>query len=163
MNFNDFEPTRRLTTRAQAREAFDATLGETTRFLRIVDDDGVFFGFERPQVAEALRALLRGSRDARVLVVLRDTAHWEKRCPMLAELLRTFAPRLSVLRVDESLRAWSRGLVIADEAVVLRRPQFGRPITYVDYDDKAIAAASSLFEEILGHAGQPLSGRPTGL
>lgn len=163
VKLNDFEPTRRLTTRTQAREAFDDTLAETQRFLRIFERDGEFFGFDRRSVAQALRALLRGDRNSRVSILLHDVRHIEQHCPLLLDLLRSFAPRLSVLRTSEGIRNYARGLVIADDRVVLRRPHFDQTVTYVDYDEKAIAAAAQVFEELLGHAGEPLSASATGL
>ncbi len=163
MKLNDFEPTRRLTTRAQAREAFDGTLAETHRFLRLFDRDGEFFGFERRSIAETLRTLLHSDRDSRVLILVHDVRHIEQHCPLLMELLRSFAPRLQVLRTSESIRHYARGLVIGDDRVVLRRPHFDQSVTYVDYDEKAIAAAAQVFEELLGHADEPLSGSVTGL
>lgn len=163
MKLNDFEPTRRLTTRAQAREAFDGTLAETRQFLRIFDRDGEFFGLDRRGAAEALRTLLRGDRDSRVLILVHEVRHIEQHCPLLMDLLRSFAPRLQVLRTSEGIRNYARGLVISDDRVVLRRPHFDQPVTYVDYDEKAIAAAAQVFEELLGHAGEPLSASVTGL
>ena len=163
MNQSDFEPTRKLTSRAQAREALDTTLGETRRFLRIFDLDGRFYGFERRTFAQALRTLLTHQGDARVLMVLHDTEHVEKHCPMVIQLLRSFSPRLSILTTSGEIRGFARGLVIADQAAVLRRPHFDHAVTYIDYDDKAIASAASLFEDILGHSTQTSLGQATGL
>ena len=163
MNLHEFEPYRRLTTRAEARAALDDTVSETTHALRMFDDRGEFYGFDRRPLIQGLAALMKRSPETRVSLVLHDTTFIVQRCPLLLELLRAFSPRLQVLRTDEAIRSFSRGLVIADEAVVLRRPHFDRPVTLIDYDEKAIAGAATLFEEILGHASPAVPGNHTGL
>jgi hypothetical protein len=113
-------------------------------------------------VARALGTLLR-RRDAEVVLVLHDLGLVERHCPALMDLLQSFAPRFRVLRSDDRLRSHARGMVIADDRVVLRRPQFGQPVTIVDYDDTAIAQAGALFEEMLASTIPGLSSRTTGL
>jgi hypothetical protein len=163
MNLNDFEPHRRLTTRTQARTALDDTVSESRRFLRIFDDRGEFYGLDRRPLIAGLVALLKRNSDNRVMLVLHDPSFVGQRCPRLCELIRTFSPRLQVLKTDPNIEGFSRGLVIADDAVVLRRPHFGQSYTFIDYDEKAISAAGTLFEEILGHATPVLPGQATGL
>lgn len=163
MKLHDFEPYRRLTTRSQARDALDQTLSETRHTLRLFDDRGEFFGFERRVFSETLFSLLAGNGEARVRLVLHETEHVERNCPRLVALVRSFSPRLQILRTDASIRGYSRGFVLADEAVVLRRAHFEQSLTFVDYDEKAIGAAATLFEEILGHATVAIGSHVTGL
>ena len=162
MNPDSFQPRRRLTSRTAAREALDDTLSETRHSLRVFDDDGRFWGLDRRVVADTFGSLLR-IRDSHVLIVLHDTGFVERDCPALVDLVRDFGPRLRLLRTDDRIRAYSRGMVIADDRVVLRRPQFGQSLTVVDYEDASIAQASTLFEEILGSTIPGVSGRATGL
>jgi hypothetical protein len=163
MDLMDFQPHRRFGTRTEARAALDDTLSETRHFLRIFDDDGSFWGFERKTFSDALSALLRRHADHRVIIVLHDASHVARNCPRLVQLLRSFAPRLQVLGTDAEIRGYARGLVLSDDGVLLRRPHFGQAVTFIDYDEKAIAAAGALFEDILGHASQAIAPHTTGL
>lgn len=163
MNADDFEPVRRLTSRTDAREAFDDTLSEVRRQLRLFDDDGRFWGLERRPVVEALRTILRERADARITMILHDLTHVERNCALLRDLVRTYSPRLQIRLTDEAVRGFSRGMVIADNAVVLRRPQFGQPITYVDYEERSIANADRLFGELVESSSVGISGAVTGL
>ena len=109
MNLHDFEPYRRLTTRAEARAALDDTVSETIHTLRIFDDRGEFYGFDRRPLIAGWSALMKRSSETRVLVVLHDPAFVVQRCPLLLDLLRAFSPRLQVLQTDEesaSRGAW---------------------------------------------------------
>lgn len=159
----DFGARRRLDDRASCRSAFDTLLEETRQTLKMFDDDGQFLGYERKSVADALSGLLKGRGDASITIVLRDTGFVERDCPRLMMLLHAFAPRLSILGAEPSLRLYDRGLVIADRSAVIRRPSFEQRFAIIDYDEKAVAEADHLFEQILGQAGPPLPGHATGL
>ncbi len=152
MNPQDLQSYRRLDTRTAAREAFDEILGRAQRSLRLIDDRGEFYGFDRPRFATALQALLRRSRDASITLVLHDSGFVERDCPRLVDLLRRHAPRLRILRSADSARHFSRGFVLADETVVLRRPHYDSALTFVDFDERAVAEAAHLLDEIVGEA-----------
>ena len=127
MNPEDLESYRRLETRGEALAAFDRIVGRAQRRLQLFDESGEFWRLERKVFADAAQALLDRSRDATVTIVVHDTDYIERRCARLLALLRRRAPRLKVLRSDPSTRVFSRGVVIADATVVLRRPHFDRP------------------------------------
>lgn len=152
MNPQDLQSYRRLDTRAAARDALDEILGRTQRSLRLIDDRGEFYGFDRARFAGTLQALLRRSRDASITLVLHDTGFVERDCPRLVDLLRRHAPRLRILQSAESARHFSRGFVLADDTVVLRRPHYDSAMTFVDFDERAVAEAAHLLEEIVGEA-----------
>lgn len=157
MNPQDLQSYRRLDSRADARDALDQVLARTQRSLRLIDDRGEFYGFDRPRFAAALQALLRRSRDASATLVLHDTGFIERDCPRVVDLLRRYAPRLRILRSADTARHLNRGFVLADETVVLRRPHFDHPQTFVDFDEQGAAAAALLLEQIIGEA-QPAAG-----
>lgn len=163
MDAQNFDPNRRLNTRAEARAAFDDTLSETELQLRLFDDQGSFYGLERRSVAEQCRRLLRQRRDSRIQIIVHDTGYIERQCPRMIALIREFSPRIQVMATEPSIRSYSRGILISDQRVVLRRPHFDQPMTVVDYEDAAIAAAAALFEDLLGNSAPAISGGVAGL
>ena len=163
MNLEDLEPYRRIETRGEARETLDRTLRAASRHVRILDDTGEFYGFERAAFAEAIESLLRRHSEARVTIVLHDCGRVETRCPRLVSLLRAWGPRLTLLQTEASIRDFSRGFAIFDDALVMRRPHFDRRVTIRDADEKEVAAALSLFEQVLQQSSPPHWAGVTGL
>jgi hypothetical protein len=159
----DFQATRRLTTRAQARNALDDTIGQVRDRLCIFDDRGEFYGLDRRAVVEPLQQALRTHPGLRVTVLLHDPRYLQQRASRLLDTLRSFAPRIEVLQTTSAVRAFSRGLIIADTTVVLRRPHFDAAVTIVDYTPEAVAQASVLFEELRAHTEPAGLGNTTGL
>lgn len=153
----------RIDTRAGARSAFDTALESAQRLVRIFDRDGVFYGFERAEVAQRIDALARRSRDARLQIVLQHTRHVRERCPRLLEAMRHHGGRIEIHRLADEMRPFERGFVLVDDAVVLRRPHFDRSVTYWDVDEQEIAAAGRLFEELLGYSASRMDVNVTGL
>lgn len=162
MNPQDLQSYRRIEGRNEARAAFDGIVSRAQRSLRIADDRGEFYGFDRKIFADALEALLGRSRDTRIEIVLHDASFVERFCPRVVALLRRHSPRLRVLRSDESARSYPRGFVVADDTVVLRRPHHGSPLTFVDFDEAAVAEARSLIEELAAGATVAIAA-PAGL
>lgn len=159
----DFNPHRKLAGRAEARLVLDDTIGQCNRLLRIFDDRGEFYGFQRKAFCDALAGLLAQSPDARAVLVLHETAYVEKHCPRLMQLLRRHTPRLVVRQTEAGIRSLARGLVIGDHGVLMSRPHFDQLATYIDYDETAVKGAASLFAEIELSTGHSLSGHVTGL
>lgn len=153
----------RFDSRMHAISAFDTALEGARRRVRIFDDRGDFYGFDRHEFAEAIDRLLRRSRDAEVLVVLRDANFVQRHCPRLMELMVRHGGRIRVLEVAGSVRGFARGFVVVDDSVVLRRPHFEQAVTFWDIDEKAIAAAHGVIDELLQHAATPISPHVTGL
>lgn len=160
---SDFNPHRKLANRAEARRVLDDTIGQCSRLLRIFDDSGEYYGFERKAFCDALAVLLAQSHDARAVLIVHSTAHIEKNCPRLMRLLRRHTPRLVIRQTEPAVRSLVRGLVIADHGVLISRPHFGQPGTFIDYDETAVSTAVSLFAEIELATGHSLSGHVTGL
>ncbi|HRO62111.1 MAG TPA: hypothetical protein PK177_23645 [Burkholderiaceae bacterium] len=163
MNLEDFESYRRFDTRSEALAGFDRIVGRTQRKLQLFDDSGEFWGLERKGFADAVQALLERHRDAAVTVVVHDPGFIERRCARLLALLRRRTPRLQVLRSDPSTRGFSRGIVIADATVVLRRPHFGQPRAFLDFGEAEVGAASALFAELVDGALPGITPSVTGL
>ncbi len=153
----------RFDSRMHAISALDTALEGATRRVRIFDDRGDFYGFDRRAFADAIDGLLRRNREAEVLVVLRDTGFVQAHCPRLLELMARHGSRIRVLKITGSVRGFARGFVVVDDSVVLRRPHFEQAVTFWDIDEKAIAAAHGVIDELLQHAGAAVSPHVTGL
>lgn len=163
MNPQDLESYRRIDTRSEARSAFDGIASRAQRSLRIADDRGEVYGFERKAFADALEALLGRSRDTTIELVLHDATFVERHCPRVVALLRRNWPRLRVLRSEESARNYPRGFVLVDDRVVLRRPHHDSALTFVDFDEEAVAEARTLLDELAAGAAVAISANTTGL
>jgi hypothetical protein len=163
MGSNDFNPNRRLTTRAQARNALEDCVSQVGQHLRVFDDRGEFYGLDRRALAEPLGHALRQKPALRITMVLHDTRHLVEKGARLIELVRAFEPRLQIYRTTGSVRSFARGLIVADQMVVLRRPHFDAAVTIVDYSPEAIAQAGSLFDELLVQSEPATLGAVTGL
>lgn len=159
----DFNPHRKLSSRAEAQLVLDETIEQCNLQLRIFDDRGAFYGFERKAFALALSAFLTRDPRAQATLIMRDTTHLEKKCPRVLDLLKRHAPQLRILCSDPSVREFSRGIAVGDHGVLLSRPHFDRLVTFVDYDEQAISAALALFSELESQARPGLSGHVTGL
>jgi len=153
----------RFDSRMHAISALDTALEGATRRVRIFDDRGDFYGFDRRAFAEAIDGLLRRNREAEVLIVLRDTEFVQRHCPRLLELMSRHGSRIRVLKITGSIRGFARGFVVVDDSVVLRRPHFEQAVTFWDVDEKAIAAGHGVIDELLQHAGTAVSPHVTGL
>jgi len=163
MNPQDLESYRRLDTRAEARQAFDGIVSRAQRSLRIADDRGEFYGFDRKAFADSVAALLDRGRDTFVELVLHDPSFVERSCPRVVALLRRHSPRLRVLRSEDSARGYPRGFVLVDDTVVLRRPHHDSVLTFVDFDEEAVAEARALLDELSAGASVAISANTTGL
>ena len=159
----DFNPRRKLASRAQARQVLDDTIEQCSNRLRIFDDHGEFYGFERLSFAIALATFLARSRTATATIIVHDVSYIERRCPRVVELLRQYGPQLQILQTDPQLHSFCRGSVIADHGVVLRRPHFDQATTFLDYGDEALVEANRLLDEIRQLATPAAIGRVTGL
>jgi hypothetical protein len=163
MGSNDFQPNRRLTTRAQARNALEDTVSQVRDRLCIFDDRGEFYGLDRRVFVEPIVQALREHPKMRISIVLHDPRYLEVRGARLLEAIRSFSPRLEVHKTNSAVRAFAKGFVIADNMVVLRRPHFDAAVTVVDYAPEAVNQASNLFEELLANSEPASLAGVTGL
>lgn len=153
----------RFDSRLRAMSAFDTAIEAARRRIRVFDDRGDFYGFDRRSFAESIDTLLRNNREAEVLIVLRDEQFVQRYCPRLIEVMARHGARIRILRISGSIRQFAKGFVVVDDSVVLRRPHFEQAVTFWDIDEKAIAAAQGLIEEMLQHAEPAVSAQVSGL
>ena len=160
---SDFNPHRKLGSRAQAQAVMDETIEQSSKFIRIFDDRGEFYGFERVSFSNALSHFLTRDRQAQAIIVVHDIAHIEKYCPRVNQISRRFSPQLRIFLTDESIRGFARGMVIADHGVLMTRPHFSQSATFVDYDEKSVSNALGVFAELSQLSELALSGTSSGL
>lgn len=160
---SDFNPRRKLASRAQARQVLDDTIEQCSNRLSVFDDRGEFYGFERLSFAIALATFLSHSRTATATIIVHDASYIERRCPRVVELLGQYGPQLRILQTDPQLHSFCCGLVIADHGVVLRRPHFDQATTFLDYDEQAVVDANRLLDEIKLLTRPAAIGQVTGL
>ena len=159
----DFKPHRKLGSRSEAQQVLDETVEQSRNIIRIFDDRGEFYGFERASFARALGNFLVRDRQAQAVIVVHDISHLEKHCPRVNQLARRFSPQLRIFLTDESIRGFARGMVIGDHGVLMSRPHFGQSATFVDYDEKSVSNAQSVFGELSQLSRLALSGSVSGL
>jgi hypothetical protein len=153
----------KYSTRSEARAGFDEALRRATLRLRIFDRDGQYWGIERAEVAEALQRFLSADRDSILTMVFHDIEHLRAKCARLIDIQRQHAHKFRFLQTDEAIRSYSRGFVLIDNFIVLRKPNMDREAAYWDEDLNEISGASSLFGEILERSTQAELAVATGL
>ncbi len=163
MDPDDTSAYQRLEDRASARAALIAELGQARQELRLFDRDAGFWDLDSAQLCAALDACLRRSQFTRATLILHDASALASKAARLAEIAVRFAPRLQIRETEPEVRSYALGVVIIDQAVVLRRPHFDRSFAVLDRDQTAIAAATKLFDELVERSTPAPPPRATGL
>lgn len=153
----------RLEDRAGARAALIAALAQGHQELRLFDRDAGFWDLDGAEFCAAVDAFLRRSQFARATLILHDSSALAGRAVRLPAVIERFAPRLQVRETEPEIRSYALGVVLIDEAVVLRRPHFDRGFAALDRDPSAVAAAAKLFAELLERSTPAPPARATGL
>lgn len=154
---------RKLASRSEAREGFDEALALAHYRLRLFDRDGELYGLDRKSVAEALDRFLCAERDSECTIVVQDAQYLLRQCPRIVTLFRGFAHKFQILQTDETVKSFSRGLVIVEKALVLRRPHFDHDTVFWDEDAGEVQGSVSLFEEIVEKSEPAITATVTGL
>ena len=153
----------RFDSRTDARSAFDTVIETAQRQIRLYDRDGYFYGLDRPVVAEHFGRLLLRSPQTSIRIVLQQTHLLRHNCPRLMALMQRHGSQFEVRRLDEKYRGYERGLLLADDAVVMRRPHFEQNLAFWDVGEAEISNAVSLFTELWDHNPEVVSASVTGL
>lgn len=116
-----------LETLAAQVAALDELIGLARRSIRVFDVDLSAMGWNAVPRNEALARFLRGSRHARLDIVVHDTRYLESRCARLTRLQRTFGEAVTIRRTGPEARAAMDPLAIVDDAHFLHRFHVDRP------------------------------------
>ena len=107
--------------------AIDELIGLARRSIRVFDVDLSETGWNNPARIERLAAFLRGSRHARIDIVVHDTRYIEGRCARLTALQRLFGAAVTIRRTGPSARGAMDPLVIVDGKHFLHRFHVEQP------------------------------------
>lgn len=94
----------RFDTYREYSNAICQTLEAAQGNLCMFDPDLAHTGLESSKCVALIERVLLATREARLLIVLHDTAHLESRSPRLLELMRRFSHRAEVRQSPDDLR-----------------------------------------------------------
>jgi hypothetical protein len=119
--------TETLETLAAQTAAIDELIGLARRSIKVFDGDLSDTGWNGVQRNERLAAFLRGSRYARLDIIVHDTRYIETHCARLRALQRLFADSVNIYRTGSGARAAMDPLVIVDGRHFLHRFHVDQP------------------------------------
>jgi len=119
--------TETLETVAEQIAAIDELIGLARRSIRVFDGDLSETGWNGVQRNERLAAFLRGSRYARLDIIVHDTRYIEAHGARLRALQRLFADAVNIHRTGSGARAAMDPLIIVDDRHYLHRFHIDQP------------------------------------
>ncbi len=122
--------------------ALDRVIGLAQQRLQIFDVDLAECGWQTPERAANLAAMLRRSRNTRIDLIVHDTRFMEASCPRLIALLRAHSHSITVYRTGAEAKSAMDPLLLADgrhfvhrfhidqprASVAIEQPQLARPL-----------------------------------
>ena len=144
--------------------AIAEVVGKAERSLHIFDIDLATGGYQTAERYEALRQFMTRSRSGTLVVVLHDTAYFERYCPRLINLLKLYSHRISILKTHEHGRLANDPFVIADEAHYVHRFHAEGARAKLGLDDHAGARMlEERFQQLMETAAPAISATTLGL
>jgi hypothetical protein len=116
-----------LDTIAAQIAAIDELIGLARRSIRVFDIDLSEMRWNDPARIDRLAAFLRGSRHARLDIIVHDTRYIEGRCARLTALQRLFGEAVTIRRTGPGARGAMDPLVIVDGQHYLHRFHVEQP------------------------------------
>ena len=116
-----------IDTIAAQTAAIDLLIALARRSIRVFDVDLSDTGWNGAARTEKLATFLRGSRHARLDIIVHDTRYIESRCPRLTGLQRLFGTAVTILRTGPDARGAMDPLVIVDGLHFLHRFHVEQP------------------------------------
>jgi hypothetical protein len=161
------EPQARQQALATVREqvaALDQLVALAQSSIRVFDYDLSEMGWNAPARADKLAAFLRGSRMAKLEIIVHDTRWLESSCPRLVALLRAFSDRVTLYKTGPEAKGAADPLVIVDGRHFLHRFHVEQPRASLVTDDPHLARPLvNRFEEIWATGEPGLTGTVLGL
>ncbi len=144
-----------LTTVKAQIAAIDEMIGLATLSIRVFDADLAETGWNGAARSERLAAFLRGSRQARLDIIVHDTRWIESSCPRLTALLKTFSHAVMIYKTGPEARGASDPLIIVDGRHFLHRFHIEQPRAALGIEQPQLAQPLvTRFEEIWA-TGEP--------
>jgi hypothetical protein len=145
----------RLETIAGQVQAIDRLIGLARLSIRVFDGDLAQTGWNSPARCERLAAFLRGSRNAKLEIIVHDTRWLQGSAPRLTALLRLFSHAITIYQTGADARAAADPLVIVDSRHYLHRFHLDHPRAELGIDAPQDARPLvTRFEEIWA-TGEP--------
>ena len=145
----------RLETLAEQVAAIDRLVGLARLSIRVFDGDLAQTGWNSAERVERLAAFLRGSRNARLEIIVHDTRWLEGKAPRLTTLLRQFSHAITIYRTGADARAAADPLLLVDGRHYLHRLHLDHPRAVLGIDAPQDARPLiTRFEEIWA-TGEP--------
>ena len=154
----------RLDTLAAQVAAIDRLVELARLSIRVFDGDLAQTGWDSVARTEGLARFLRGSRHARLEIIVHDTRWIEASAPRLRDLLRQFSHAMTIYRTGAGARAIADPLVIVDGRHYLHRLHLDHPRAVLGVDAPQDARPLvTRFEEIWATGEPGLTGTTLGL
>jgi len=156
---------RLITTWTDYDNAVQEILELSASTLQIFDEDLSPLKLERPQRIAALRALLAANDyHKRLAIVVQRPDFVRQNSPQLMDLLKVYAPTLTIAQSPPHLVTLKDSLLIADGKHALVRFDREQPRARLIIDDvHECTPYVRRFEEILAAGGDPVSAMTLGL
>jgi len=144
--------------------AIDELVGLARRSIRVFDVDLAEMGWNGVARNEALGRFLRGSRLARLEIIVHDTRYLERSCARLRNLQRLYTASIAIFQTGPGARGAMDPMVIVDARHYLHRFHAERPRAALGIEQPQATRALSLrFDEIWATREGELPGTTLGL
>jgi hypothetical protein len=144
-----------LATIAEQVAALDELIGLARRSIRVFDGDLSETGWNGVARTQRLAAFLRGSRAARLDIIVHDTRYLETHAARLRALQRLFADSVTINRTGANAKGVTDPLVLVDGLHYLHRFDVDQPRAVLGImQPRAIAPLVQRFDEIWA-GGEP--------
>lgn len=153
-----------LDTVAAQTAAIDELIGRARASIRVFDIDLSETGWTSPARCDRLAVFLRGSRHARLDVIVHDLRFIERSCARLCQLLRLHGDKMTILRTGPEARIAMDPLVIVDNRHFLHRFHIEQPRALLGIEQPQMAKPLvQRFEAIWATGEAGLTGTVLGL
>ena len=144
--------------------AIDELIGLARRSVRVFDVDLAEMGWNSVVRNEALGRFLRGSRLARLEIIVHDTRYLEHACARLRNLQRLYSDSIAIFRTGHSARGATDPMVIVDGRHYLHRFNAELPRAALGIEQPRAAHVLNLrFSEMWAMRDGELTGTTLGL
>jgi len=144
--------------------AIDELVGLAARSVRVFDTNLAEMGWNSVARNDALGRFLRGSRLARLEILVHDTRYLERSCARLRNLQRLQTASIAIFQTGHAARGLMDPMVIVDGRHYLHRFHADRPRATLGIEQPREAHALNLrFEEIWSMRDGELTGTTLGL
>ena len=144
--------------------AIDDLVGLAQRSIRVFDVDLSEMGWNSAVRTEGLGRFLRGSRLARLEVIVHDTRYLERSCARLRNLQRLYTDSIAIFRTGAGARGAMDPMVIVDARHYVHRFHVERARATLGIEQPQAARALCLrFDEIWAARDDELPGTVLGL